>query len=33
MMLFARRGLFGDKEIGDTVRKRFGRKSSPGGDA
>ena len=34
MMLFARKGLFGDKEIGDTVRKRFGRrKQSTGGDA
>ena len=33
MMLFARKGLFGDKEIGDTVRKRFGhRKQSTGGD-
>ena len=34
MMLFARRGLFGDKEIGDTVRKRLGhRKQNAGGDA
>ncbi len=30
MMLFARKGLFGDKEIGETVRKRFGKKSSGG---
>jgi len=28
MMLFARKGLFGDKEIGETVRKRFGKKRS-----
>ncbi len=35
MMLFARRGLFGDKEIGDTVRKRLQRykKQPTGGDA
>jgi len=31
MMLFARRGLFGDKEISETIRKRLGRKSQPGG--
>jgi branched-chain amino acid transport system permease protein len=38
VMLFARRGLFGNKEIGETVRNRFGRKkiieqSSSGGAA
>ncbi len=33
MMLFARRGLFGDKEIGDTVRKRFGKKKVTGGES
>ncbi len=34
MMLFARKGLFGDKEISDTVRKRIGRRQqTAGGDA
>jgi len=30
VMLFARTGLFGDKEIGESVRRRFGKKPSGG---
>jgi branched-chain amino acid transport system permease protein len=30
MMLFARKGLFGDKEIGESVRKRWGKNRQGG---
>ncbi len=33
MMLFARRGLFGDREIGETVRRRFGKNRAQGGES